>query len=93
MGVRVPPNLRTRFRGRSYWNENLIDLREEWLLGDRAPAKGTSGLDAVAKFLKLPAKLGSGKDFAGLDMEQRKAYLTRDLEVTEALYKRLCLWS
>lgn len=89
LGVHVPPNIRRRYHGRVYWNENLIDLREEWLMGERAPAKGTSSLDAVAKFLGLPPKLGSGKDFAGLNLDERRAYLTRDLEVTEALYRRL----
>lgn len=89
LGVSVPKNLRTRSRGRSYWHENLIDLREEWLLGDHAPPKGTSSLGAIARFLGLPEKLGSGADFATLTPEQRRDYLARDLEITEALYRRL----
>jgi DNA polymerase elongation subunit (family B) len=84
-GLKLPMGLRF---GR-YWSKDIIDLREEWLMGDRSPAKGTTGLDAIARFLGLPQKLGSGADFAGLDLEQRKAYLTRDLEVTEALWLRI----
>lgn len=84
-GLKLPSNLR---EGR-YWSRQLVDLREEFLLGERAPAKGTSSLDAVAKFLGLPPKLGKGEDFAGMDLETRKTYLTRDLEITEALWMRM----
>lgn len=89
--IQVPGGIRTRFRGRSYWNENLIDLRDEWLLGDRSPAKGTSSLDAAAKFLGLPPKLGTGADFATMAPDQRREYLTRDLEITAALYERIMI--
>lgn len=85
LGLHVPPDIR---QGR-YWSKSIMDLREEWLLGERAPAKGTSSLDAIGRFLGLPPKLGSGADFAGLSLDERKAYITRDLEVTEALYRRL----
>jgi hypothetical protein len=88
-GIFVPACIRPRYHGRSYWSETIIDLREEWLMGDRQPSKGTSGLDAVAKFLGLPAKLGSGKDLPSMTVEQRLAYLTRDLEITAALYRRI----
>jgi DNA polymerase elongation subunit (family B) len=88
-GIAIPPNIRTRKNGRTYWHPNIVDLREEWLMGDRSPAKGTTVLDAIAKFLGLPAKLGSGKDFAGMTLEQRQDYLSRDLEITEALYRRI----
>lgn len=84
-GLRVPRCLR---RGR-YWADSVIDLRMEWLLGERQPAKGTSSLATLAKFMGLPEKLGSGADFAQLTQEQRIAYLTRDLEGTEALYLRM----
>lgn len=83
--LKVPKMLR---EGR-YWSRQLVDLREEWLLGERAPTKGTSSLEAVANFLGLPPKLGSGADFAGMDLEQRKSYLTADLVTTEALWMRL----
>ena len=84
-GLRLPFGMRT---GR-YWAWELVDLREEWLLGDRSPAKGTSSLDAISKFLGLPEKLGTGADFAGLTPEQRLAYLRRDLEIEEALWMSL----
>lgn len=84
-GFRLPLGMRT---GR-YWARELVDLREEWLLGDRSPVKGTSSLDAISKFLGLPEKLGTGADFAKLTAEQRLAYLQRDLEIEEALWMRM----
>jgi len=83
--LKVPWALR---QGR-YWAKEIVDLREEWLMGERQPTKGTSSLDSIARFLGLPEKLGKGVDFAGMDMDTRKAYLTRDLEITEALWGRM----
>lgn len=84
-GVTTPQGWR---EGR-YWSRSFMDLREEWLLGERAPAKGTSSLGAIARFLGLPEKLGDGADFAGMTQEQRVEYLNRDLDITEALYNRM----
>jgi len=89
LGLKLSPYFRTRSRGRSYWHENIIDLRDEWLMGDRSPAKGTTSLAAIAAFLGLPEKLGDGKDFAGLTADQRKAYLQHDLEITKELCCRI----
>lgn len=89
MKLAIPTDLRVRIRGRTYWHENLVDLRDEWLMGDRAPAKGTSSLESVARFLGLPEKLGNGSEFAGMTPDERKAYLLRDLEITLALYRRI----
>jgi len=88
-GVKCNGRLRFRRIGRFYWSDAFLDLRDEWLLGDRSPAKGTSSLEAVARFLGLPPKLGSGADFAGLSVAQRTTYLQRDLDITDALYKRI----
>lgn len=84
-GIKVLPNIR---EGR-YWNRNIIDLHEVWLLGDRAPAKGTTKLDYIAALLGLPPKLGKGEDFAKLNHKQRIEYLKRDLEITKLLYERI----
>jgi hypothetical protein len=84
-GIRPAVGLR---RGR-YWSDTVIDLREEWQLGDRM-AKGS--LDAVAKHLGLGGKTGNGKDFAKLWESDRAAaekYLLNDIALTEAVAKRM----
>ncbi len=76
--VQIPFGIR---RGR-YWGEELIDLREEWQLGDRQ-ARGS--LDAIARYLGVGQKNGHGHEFARLWTEDRaKAveYLRRDVELT-----------
>lgn len=76
--VPVPWGLR---RGR-YWDDQLIDLREAWQLGDRQ-ARGS--LDCIARHLGVGAKNGDGKAFAELwrrDRPQAEAYLRNDLELT-----------
>ena len=88
-GIKVNGRIRFKRFNRFIWSECFTDLRDEWLLGDRAPAKGTSSLEAIARFLGLPPKLGSGADFASLSEAQRIAYLQRDLDITDALYKRI----
>ncbi|HZR17850.1 MAG TPA: ribonuclease H-like domain-containing protein [Verrucomicrobiae bacterium] len=68
-------------RGR-YWSDEMIDLREEWQLGDRQ-ARGS--LDAIARHLGVGKKNGHGEDFSRLWREDRlKAvdYLRTDLELT-----------
>ena len=78
LGVKVPPFIR---RGR-YWADEMIDLRNDWQLGDR-PAEGS--LNAICKHLGLGQKTGNGKDFAGLWILDRKKaieYLRQDLALT-----------
>jgi hypothetical protein len=68
-------------RGR-YWSEQMVDLRDEWQLGDRQ-ARGS--LDSIAKHLGLGEKTGDGKAFAQLwqtDRVQALAYLRNDVELT-----------
>jgi len=77
---RVPVPLGLR-RGR-YWNDELLDLREAWQLGDRM-AKGS--LDSIAKHLSVGEKNGDGADFAKLwtsDRKQALAYLQNDVGLT-----------
>ncbi len=76
--VQIPFGIR---RGR-YWGEELIDLREEWQLGDRQ-ARGS--LDTIARYLGVGQKNGHGHEFARLWTEDRaKAveYVRRDVELT-----------
>jgi hypothetical protein len=83
--IPVPAGIR---RGR-YWSEQMVDLRDEWQLGDRQ-ARGS--LDSIAKHLGLGEKTGcephgppSGKAFAQLwqtDRAQARSYLRNDVELT-----------
>jgi uncharacterized protein YprB with RNaseH-like and TPR domain len=77
---RVPVPLGLR-RGR-YWNDELIDLREVWQVGDRM-ARGS--LDAIAKHLGVGEKNGDGAEFAKLwatDRTRALAYLQNDVGLT-----------
>lgn len=83
--VAVPAGIR---RGR-YWAEEMVDLREEWQLGDRQ-ARGS--LDMIARYFGIGAKDGNGRDFAKLwqtDRARAEAYLLKDLELTARIAGRL----
>jgi hypothetical protein len=85
--VQIPFGIR---RGR-YWGEELVDLREEWQLGDRQ-ARGS--LDTIARYLGVGLKNGHGDQFARLWTEDRvKAveYLRRDVELTARIAEVLGL--
>ncbi len=76
--IEIPSGIR---RGR-YWAEQMVDLREEWQLGDRQ-ARGS--LDTIARYLGLGQKNGHGEDFVRLWKEDRKRaveYLRNDVELT-----------
>jgi len=84
-GVPVPSGLR---RGR-YWNDQLIDLRDCWQLGDRQ-ARGS--LDSIARHLGVGAKTGEGQAFAELwqtNRPQAEAYLRNDVELTTLVASKL----
>ena len=72
-----------------YWADELVDIRDVWACGDYQ-AEGS--LDAICRSFGLGGKAGDGADFAKLWVTDRaKAidYLKRDLELTEAVYRRL----
>jgi hypothetical protein len=76
--ITVPAGYR---RGR-YWTEQVVDLRDEWQLGDRQ-AKGS--LDSISRHLGVGAKKGDGKECAAwwqTDRAKAVAYLRNDLELT-----------
>lgn len=85
--VPVPFGIR---RGR-YWSDEMVDLRDDWQLGDRQ-ARGS--LDAIAKHLGVGAKTGSGADFAVLwqsDRAKAVEYLRNDLLLTVKVAEALGL--
>jgi hypothetical protein len=76
--IKIPLGIR---RGH-YWNDQMVDLREEWQLGDRQ-ARGS--LDTIARYLGVGEKNGHGEEFARLWREDRDRaieYLRRDVELT-----------
>ncbi len=78
LGVKVPRFIR---RGR-YWADEMIDLRNDWQMGDRE-CRGS--LNSICKHLGLGQKTGSGKDFAALwvlDRAKAFEYLKQDLNLT-----------
>lgn len=82
----IPP---IQLRNGRYWNKQIVDLREDWLMGDY---RGHGSLDAIAKFLGVKRKTGNGKDFARLWAEDRPAaiaYARGDIETTTQIYDRI----
>jgi hypothetical protein len=89
LGIPVPPNVRTQFRGRFYWAENFIDTCVLWKLDQRDQP---SSLDYVAQALGVGKKTGDGKDFAELLLKDREAaleYLRNDLILTAGIAKKM----
>lgn len=95
LGVDVPSGVRN---GR-YWSGKFIDIRDEWLLGQRW-GDCESSLDHMARVLGVGSKSAAegcdGATFARLwlsgDPEQRakaRAYLVNDLEMTRQVAERL----
>jgi len=75
-------------RGR-YWSDEMVDLRNDWQLGDRM-AKGS--LDSICRHLGIGSKNSDGKRFSELWASDRKAaeeYLTNDILLTEALARAI----
>jgi len=72
-----------------YWSDDLIDLREQWQLGDR---QAHGSLDSIAKHFGVGQKTGTGKDFAKLwatDRPKALEYLHNDLKLTKAIAERM----
>jgi predicted PolB exonuclease-like 3'-5' exonuclease len=76
-----------------YFSDQIVDIANKWSCGSRDP-RDWIGLDALAKFLGVGAKTGTGKDFAALwdtDRDAAIAYLRNDLQLTKACYERMML--
>jgi len=82
-----------------YWASNVVDLQEEWVMGDRLYVcrrdKLKISLDSMAKALGTKAqKTGDGSEFAELwatDKPKAIAYCADDCEVEAECYERLSL--
>jgi len=89
LGVTVP-RIVGGWSGRYWtWNEDIIDLRLVWQMGDR---QAHGSLDDISKFFGGTGKTGSGKDFAALwqsDREKAITYLKTDLALSKLLYERM----
>ncbi len=80
------------FRESRYWPARFLDLLEVWACGSR---EQRISLNKMAKLLGVGGKSGSGKMFAELYSTNRKSaleYLKHDLNLTEAVLKRMQLW-
>jgi hypothetical protein len=77
-------------RGR-YWNDNIIDLYQQWGFGERYAATG--GLEGLGKLLGCRTqKQGDGKNFGTLYDQDPKAaidYLIADLMLTEECARKM----
>lgn len=72
-----------------YWRDGLVDIAEQWQLGNRDQY---ISLDMLARVLGVGAKNGDGKDFAALyatDRVKALAYLHNDLLLAQKCYQRM----
>lgn len=80
-----------QFRKGRYFRDNIVDLYDEWGMGERFPATG--GLKGLAKMLKCPSqKEGNGEMFGDLYAKDPCAaldYLINDLRVTDECAERM----
>jgi hypothetical protein len=79
-GLKPCAALISRWKGRVGWHENVTDVYEEWMLGQRPFDKEASvvsnGLDTVSKSLLGVGKTGAmGKHFADHFLEDRETAL------------------
>lgn len=89
LGLDIPLSLK---RGR-YWGDWLVDAMKLWQL-DEFRTETSSSLKAVAQFLGVGTKSGSGKDFDGLlktDREKAVAYLKNDVELVKRIHEKMRL--
>ncbi len=66
--VCVPPDIRYKYKGRSYWHESIIDLRDEWTFGERY---GEGKLEDIARWMGIqPVASESDQLVASIDMQE-----------------------
>lgn len=74
-----------------FLNDYIVDIADLWSCGSRDPRDRIS-LDALARFLGVGQKTGTGADFAQLwvsDRQKAIAYLENDLRLTALAYERM----
>lgn len=85
----VPVKLNHFRNNNRYWRDGLVDIAEQWQLGNRDQR---ISLDMLARVLGVGAKNGDGKDFAALyatDRVKALQYLENDLRLSKAVYERM----
>lgn len=92
LGVKVPSLVVRRSGNRCSFSDRFIDTRTVFALGRDVRSMKTS-LGHLCRLLGLGDKAGDGADFAGLveagRLEEAKAYLLRDIQLTAHLANRL----
>lgn len=86
-GIKVPACI---WQGR-FLTDQIVDIADLWSCGSRDPRDRIS-LDALARFLGVGQKTGTGADFAQLwvsDRQKAIAYLENDLKLTALAYERM----
>lgn len=81
LGLKVPSNVLSFWRGRPQWHDNIFDTLEILSFGKSFDG---NGVDDVARVFGLPPKLGHGGDFPMLwraDRDGAIAYNRRDVEI------------
>lgn len=84
--------LTSKFRGRYYWNEYLIDPKLVW--SNYSPDHTGTSLKSVSFALGIGEKSGSGKDFAHLLKvypEKAKEYALQDVRLLRSVVQRMGL--
>ncbi len=86
----TPPDLMRNVRGKWYWKEHIIDLRDLWTLGKY---NDHISLNNMAKYFGLTPKDETiGESFEQVfntDIEKAIAYCKHDVELTKQIYEKL----
>lgn len=86
----TPPDIYTKYRGKFYWKENVIDLRDLWNLNNY---NEHISLNNMAKYFGLKPKDETiGENFEQVfneDIEKAIEYCKYDVELTKEIYERL----
>ena len=85
-----PPSVGNMHKGKWYWNENVIDLRDLWNLGE---FNGHISLNNMAKYFGLEAKdetIGANfEQIFNTDIDKAIEYCKHDVSLTKQIYERL----
>jgi DNA polymerase elongation subunit (family B) len=92
----TPPQIGYTKGSKWYWNENVIDLSELWLMGNNYGSDGSRAyisLNKMAKFFGFEVKdetIGAKfEETFNEDIEKAIAYCKHDVELTKQIYEKL----